>query len=619
MSKEPKICPALLATVTEAAPKRLVRKLDNNPQLARRWLWQIVSATDEQEVLQVTTDKGECVTLPLTTLAKIEQVQCSCLLAPRCLHILAVLSQLQIADAELATETAGSSAAADSSGSSAAVDSSDSSAAVDSSSKAALTDKAEAASTFSEKEIQSARATFETGAQILSAGIPGSGPLLQANLLRVIHSCRTDGLHRLATASLRVLQDIQKYRAESPLFHLSDYTNNLQELLEVAHKIANGREGNEALRGTARRKYEAVGSLILTGLLCEPILTDSGYAGVCTYLIDSKGQVFTLSDVMPGDSSRVRPAYAAPISVGDVSLAHKYLCRQGLLLQEATASSDGRLGHGKKTKSARRKQTAWTDEDVAHLWQEELASQLEAICIEAQKPLLQRNAGWNFIYVEGTIVGVQPSALLLNVQGKVLRCVVPNEDEQLPYNENFRQLGRRLGLQLRAVGRVRLWQRSTIELLAIGLGSCANEQEQMSLPEKWNGRVNLGYERLQGLHFAKSKKESKGLFLPEMAAAQPDPLHVLTRRLRRMALGGRATLPPEAAQEIERERAKLQKQLLPTGGRLLGQLLIRAHGSERTIAGVKQVEPIELAKTWLAATIYTQSAKLDLNRKLWLT
>ena len=600
MSKEPKICPALLATVTEAAPKRLVRKLDNNPQLARRWLWQNISAADdEQEKLQVTTDKGECVTLPLTTLAKIEQVQCSCLLAPRCLHILAVLSQLQIADADEADNAVASAGSTNIAGETV---------------KSKATDH-----TFSEKEIQSARATFETGAQILSAGIPGSGPLLQANLLRVIHSCRTDGLHRLATASLRVLQDIQKYRAESPLFHLSDYTNNLQELLEVAHKIANGREGNEALRGTARRKYEAVGSLILTGLLCEPILTDSGYAGVCTYLIDSKGQVFTLSDVMPGDSSRVRPAYAAPISVGDVSLAHKYLCRQGLLLQEATASSDGRLGHGKKTKSARRKQTAWTDEDVAHLWQEELASQLEAICIEAQKPLLQRNAGWNFIYVEGTIVGVQPSALLLNVQGKVLRCVVPNEDEQLPYNENFRQLGRRLGLQLRAVGRVRLWQRSTIELLAIGLGSCANEQEQMSLPEKWNGRVNLGYERLQGLHFAKSKKESKGLFLPEMAAAQPDPLHVLTRRLRRMALGGRATLPPEAAQEIERERAKLQKQLLPTGGRLLGQLLIRAHGSERTIAGVKQVEPIELAKTWLAATIYTQSAKLELNRKLWLT
>ena len=584
MSKEPKICPNLLAAVTEAAPKRLVRKLDKNPKLARQWLWEVTS----ENALQVTTDKGERVTLPLKTLTEIEQIECTCLLAPRCLHILAVLSLLEIAHTELSASAADDVPAAGTA----------------------------ATAKFSEKELQAARVAFETGAQILAAGIPGSGPLLQANLLRAIHSCRTNGLHRLATASVRVLQAIRQYREESPLFHLADYTDNLLELLEVALAIDTSIEVAEALRGTARRKYEEVGSLKLTGLLCEPILTDSGYAGVCTYLIDGKGRVYSLSDVMPGDTSRVRPAYSAPISVGDVSLAHKHLCCQGLLLQQATASSDGRLGHGKKTKSARRQKTAWNDEDVSHLWQADLKSQLESIVQHAQKPLLQRRAGWNFIFFEGTIVGVQRRALLVNVASTVLRCIVPIEDESLSYHENFQQLGRQPGLQMRAVGRVLLNKKGTVELLAIGE---AAEECGLALPEKWGGRVNLGYERLQGLHFKEGGEEKQGLFLGQSAAPQPDPLHVLSRRLRRMALGGRATLPPEAAQEIELEASRLAKQMMPTGARLLRQLLEAAHGTERTIAGVKQVEPVNLAKTWVAANVYVAAASLDLNRKLWLS
>ena len=620
MTKQPKISPTLLALFMEAAPKRLVRKLDKEPNLAKKWLWTNEPAENDCKVeeLHVETDKGEVVTMPLLeAITKVEDVKCTCLLAPRCLHILAVASLLDIADD------------VDGDGKSTLDDDDTTAAAIDYSKET----KTEAPS-FSDKEIEAARRAFTAGAHILSAGIPGCGGLLQANLLRAIHACRTNGLHRLAAASVRVLQSIREYREESPLFQLSDYGNSLHELLEVSYKIQREKVGSDdegfQLRGTARRKYGAIGSLKLTGLLCEPILTASGYAGVCTYLLDDKGNIYSLSDVIPGDGARVRPAYGASVSLGDLSLPHKLLCRQGLLIQDATASSDGRLGHGAKTKAARRQETSWFDEEVSHLWTVPIADQLKGICLHGQKPLLQRPAGWDFIFLEGVVLGAHQSALLLNVNGITLRCEPSIDDDTLSYRENFQQLGRQIGLPIRAVGRLSLNHHRTVELLAIGepvmtedSHSTSKNSPRLSLPEKWVGRVNLGFERLQGLHF-KGGGEGEGSVtkvIPRQNMAsqsQPFPLHVLTRRLRRLALGGVATLPPEASAEIAREGARLRKQMMATGAHLLGQLLASAHERERTIAGVKQGDPLNLAKAWLAASTYVKAATLDMNSSLWL-
>ena len=85
----PKIAADVAAALTSAIPSRLVKKLDADPTLAEKWTW---TAT------QITTDKGETVTFTLSG-DVITAVTCTCLLAPKCLHLAAVVTLLEPADA----------------------------------------------------------------------------------------------------------------------------------------------------------------------------------------------------------------------------------------------------------------------------------------------------------------------------------------------------------------------------------------------------------------------------------------------------------------------------------------------------------------------------------------
>lgn len=90
----PSISPGLLADLTAAAPARLVKKLDATPTLAESWTW---TAGDSWTVV---TDTNETVTLRPENgaLSAPAHVACSCLLAPKCLHLLAVAAVLPVAD-----------------------------------------------------------------------------------------------------------------------------------------------------------------------------------------------------------------------------------------------------------------------------------------------------------------------------------------------------------------------------------------------------------------------------------------------------------------------------------------------------------------------------------------
>ena len=76
MTSRPKIRADVAATLTAAIPPRLVKKLDADPTIADKWTW---SAST------ITTDKGETITLALDGIV-VSGVNCSCLLAPKCLH-----------------------------------------------------------------------------------------------------------------------------------------------------------------------------------------------------------------------------------------------------------------------------------------------------------------------------------------------------------------------------------------------------------------------------------------------------------------------------------------------------------------------------------------------------
>lgn len=90
MSPRPRIAAGLLASITGAVPPRLQKKLDENPKVADSWTW-----SEQGDQVVVTTDKGERVLLSpgAGAIEEPQQIACTCLLSPRCLHILAVATR----------------------------------------------------------------------------------------------------------------------------------------------------------------------------------------------------------------------------------------------------------------------------------------------------------------------------------------------------------------------------------------------------------------------------------------------------------------------------------------------------------------------------------------------
>src|SRR5215813_2738220 len=93
-TERPTISPELVAAMIEATPERVRRRLDRAPDSAVGWSWQLSGEFWSVEA------GGETVTLPRTHVLSGEQVRCTCLLAPRCFHVLACLTCLQVAIVE---------------------------------------------------------------------------------------------------------------------------------------------------------------------------------------------------------------------------------------------------------------------------------------------------------------------------------------------------------------------------------------------------------------------------------------------------------------------------------------------------------------------------------------
>src|SRR4051812_1875411 len=89
----PRADASLLAALTAAAPARVTKRLDAAPTLANAWTWSDLGATTT-----VLTDTNETVTLRHAggAVATLDDIGCTCLLAPRCLHVLAVVAVLDL-------------------------------------------------------------------------------------------------------------------------------------------------------------------------------------------------------------------------------------------------------------------------------------------------------------------------------------------------------------------------------------------------------------------------------------------------------------------------------------------------------------------------------------------
>ncbi len=572
MAERPTIVPAVVAALTDGAPKRLVRKLDKTPELAEAWTWHVGDAATT-----VDTDRGETVTLASADIRDVDQVSCTCLLAPRCLHVLAVITSLGL--------SAGANADAGEVEAEAELDGD-----VD----------------LSDKQVTAAQALWRAATEVLVAGANAAGAMPQAELLRAVHGCRVAGLHRASATGVRVVKAIRDLRGDRPEFRLAGLNTDLRELLYVARRLSGGARASAGLIGTARRAYSAAGNLRLYGVFCEPVIAGSGYAGVVTYLVDDDMRFFSVTDVMPGDPGRARHAYRTGDFAG-VALAHHEMCRGGLFVNAATASSDGRLGRGAAVKAVKAAGASWTDEPLSRLWTTPVDEQLERHARFSELSAAERPAGWNLVFMDCEVVGTTERSLVLSRDGAAFQAVAPSDHELLSFRHDLKQLGKHPGMNLRVIGRLRLDQPRTVDLLA---ARC----DALSLPEGWGDRVNLGLDTLAGAHVP----ASDGPAIPvELSGQLPSSLEPMRRRLRRVALGGRATLPPEAIEEVAREVSTLNAQMMPTAAAVLDALASAASASLRDISGERQrlAEPFALA--WLRASVFERAATSELVRDTW--
>lgn len=252
---------------------------------------------------------------------------CDCLLSPKCLHLAQVLLACPVADApgptsDPAPEPAG-----------------------------------EPEPAHTEGPVLGAAAVEALGRAevvvdlILAKGLTGLAPVDRVSVLRVVAAARLAGLPRLA-ATFGALHGRLGGTAVT-----AAAVDALGDCALAAHRLRHGQAtGTLDVEdiGTARRRYSGVGTLRLTGLASEPVVTDSGYAGVVTHLADTEGKVWTLPSVLPGEDSSVTGAYRGPVGLPEMAATHAEVARAGLLISSATASADGRLGRGSGVRASLR-------------------------------------------------------------------------------------------------------------------------------------------------------------------------------------------------------------------------------------------------------------------------
>lgn len=599
--ERPRAAPGLLAAAAAQAPARVVKKLDAQPRLADAWTWDGLSVrTDGEAVVTLAPADG--------VVTSLGQVRCSCLLAPRCLHVLAVVSALPVAEAG---DEAGAPAAP----------------------VAPATQPAPASTApLTPAQADAVRLLAGAAAEIVAGGAAAAGTVLQADVLRAVHECRVEGLHRLAAAGTRVVRGIRELRGEVPEFSLPRFADDLAELLAVAAGLGTGGPVEPDLVGTARAAYASVGGLSLWGVFTEAVVAASGYAGVVTWLCDAGRRLWTLSEVAPGEATRAAAAYDAGARVGDVTLSHRALSRAGLFLQDATASEQGRLGAGAGVKAVAAPGRGWEDEPLAGLWRQPLREQVERALREGGA------AGSDLLFVEGRIMGADGDALLIAAAAGApdgvelpVRCVPALQHAALHHAEDLRLLARAIGLGVRAVGRVLPRRAGTMVLLAVGPAPAHTGKETadeaggtalaLALPAAWAGRCNLGLDRLQGAQFKGAVASTAPRAPAGRGSAEeiPDPLEPLRRRLQRAALGGRATLPPAALPELERESGQLARRGLPTAAGLLRRMGAAAQEADRDASGARRPASAEdFARAWLALATFEREAARAIEQALWL-
>jgi hypothetical protein len=568
----PPLPPLVVAQVVEGLPARLAARLDAAVAAARSW-----PRIGEAGAIVVRVDGTTSVRVP-DTVTVADDITCSCLLAPRCLHRAAVAS------------LAPPAAPAGASGVDAAPD------AV----TAATVPRAVTA-----PEVAAAEVVWRCAGRLLTRGVAGFGAADQAALLRAAHEARVLRLPRAATAAVRVVERVRANHADDAGFDLAALVDDLRELMATAHGLRRGRP----LHGISRRDYTLAGDARLYGLFCEPVVTASGYAGAVTHLVDATGRRFTVARVRPGGAADAVRAAGSPVEVGDARPTHHELARGGLIAAGLRATADGRLSSGRDTRAVRASGAGWTQRPLAGLWDPPYAQQ-RAACAEARsRPPEEREPDSDLLFLAGVVTGAARDAVTFTTaDGTDLLLVAPHDTPELRYVDNLRVLGRAAGAPIRAIARPVAPRR--VALLAMTADW---------LPGAYGGHVDLGVDTLGGeaLRVLSSdpawrSPDVDGVGQAGAAATPPvhplPPIHLLERRVRRAIVNGRLATAGDPADVAVLERSAMP-QATAYARDLDGSAYVHRDPFGRATPGSTD----RYALAWLAAAIYVAavSAAID--------
>jgi hypothetical protein len=583
----------------------------------------------------VTVDAATTVTLTVTggAVRSADAARCSCLLAPNCLHRVAVLARAPVDDGtgEPAPDDAAVPGPHRTPGGAPGPRPGDPGRAETAGTPAAGAPAADPAGPeraaptgVTARQREAAEHLWRAAVAVLGAGLTGSGAVLRAGLVRAAYEARVHGLHRAAAAGTRVATQLQAAREGRPQHRLGELADDLRELLGVANRLRYAALPAGAagpLLGSARRAYDSEGALRLYGLCCVPVVADTGYAGVVSYLVDRSGEVWAVADLMPGEAPRAAGAAQAMVALGEAGLTHRQLAGAGLVVSGATASATRQLGAGKAVRAARAGGAGWTDEPLAALWREPLAAQLGRAFDAAELTPQDRTAGSDLVYLRVRVIGPDEGRVLAStVDGTVVALAAAEEYPALPFRENLLVLARAPGLELLVIGRPDPRRRATVAALAV-----APVRGGLALPESWCAQVSLGYDRLHVSQLRPIEPDGAAPAPPDgpaapvpgaagIGAVSADPaLGLLRRHLERVVSGGRAV---EALAPSPRPRLAAAR--LPTGARLLDELSTAARSRQRDTYGRLVADAGDaFAVAWLAAAVYERAASRAVSEAAW--
>ena len=315
-----RISPALMASITDSLAPRVRRRVDAlladpvpiGPEIG------FGNATVRLADVEVATSQ--------------EHITCDCLLSPGCAHRAAVALSLDVTDDE--TPTAPEAPPIDPRNPAERL--------------RRLTEEAARADarTITREQSATADLAWEHLTEVLLKGAGRLGAAQRAGLAADLHRMR---IHGLVVAD-RALTGFVHSIGRAPAPRMEAFSAALLNLHRL-RGLTEGQDANELL-GRPRQPYQDIGGLTLTPLFAEPVITASGFAGTQITFQDQWKNTWSLARLRPGTARDVPARYEAGETWGGISESPLTLSRHRVLVADATARRDGRLGGGGQVRAA---------------------------------------------------------------------------------------------------------------------------------------------------------------------------------------------------------------------------------------------------------------------------